>query len=96
MAKKKLTDHQVMKERSEVYGPVKDQMEVIGSIQFELTQYCVKRNGEDPSRETLGHLAAMNQGVVKMVRSVSNPEHLDNFQDLRNFTTIAEDGINDK
>ena len=88
--KKKKTDSQIMKERNKTYGPVQSQMETIGVIQMELSRYCLERNGGDPSREVLGHLAAMNQGVVKMVRSVSNPDHEDNYQDLRNFATIAE------
>lgn len=90
MAKKKLTDSQIMKDRAKVYGPITEQMAVIGSIQMELTKYCLERNEGNPSRKTLAHLAAMNQGVVKMVRSVSNRDHEDNYQDLRNFATIAK------
>ena len=90
MAKKKQTDAQIMRERSKVYSPVKSQMETIGVIQMELSRYCLDRNNGEPSREVLGHLAAMNQGVAKMVRSVSNPAHEDNYRDLRNFVTIAE------
>jgi len=90
MKKNKQTDHQIMKDRAKVYGPVSEQMAVIGSIQMELTRYCLERNEGNPSRKALAHLAALNQGVVKMVRSVSNPEHEDNYQDLRNFSSIAE------
>lgn len=90
MAKKKQTDAQIMKAHSRTYGPVASQMAVIGSIQMELTKYCLERNEGNPSRKALAHLAAMKQGVVKMVRSVSNPDHEDNYQDLRSFTTIAE------
>jgi len=88
--KQKQTDHQIMWERSKTYGPVSEQMAVIGSIQMELTKYCLERNGGNPPRKALAHLAALNQAVVKAVRSVSNPGHEDNYQDLRNFTTIAE------
>ncbi len=88
--KKKKTDAQIMQERSRRYGPVSEQMAVIGSIQMELTMYCLERNEGNPSRKALAHLAAINQAVVKAVRSVSNPDHEDNYQDLRNFTTIAE------
>ena len=90
MKKKKQTDHQIMKDRAKAYGPVNEQMAVIGSIQMELTRYCLERNEGNPSRKALAHLAAMNQGVVKIVRSVSNPDHEDNYQDLWNFTSIAE------
>ncbi len=90
MKKKKQTDAQIMKERAKTYGPVESQMETIGVIQAELFQYCMDRNDGEPSRAALAHLAALNQGVVKMVRSVSNPEHEDNYQDLRNFSSIAE------
>ncbi len=90
MAKKKQTDAQIMKERSRTYGPVQNQMAVIGAVQMELTKYCLERNEGNPSRKALAHLAAINQAVVKAVRSVSNPDHDDNYQDLRNFTTIAE------
>ena len=90
MEKKKQTDAQIMKDRDKTYGPVSEQMAVIGSIQMELTRYCLERNEGNPSRKALAHLAAMNQGFVKMVRSLSNTDHEDNYQDLRNFTTIAE------
>ncbi len=88
--KRKTDDAQIMLERSKTYGPVSEQMAVIGSIQMELTRYCLVRNEDNPSRKVLAHLAAINQAVVKAVRSVSNPDHEDNYQDLRNFTTIAE------
>ena len=81
MKKKKQTDAQIMWERSRTYGPVSEQMAVIGSIQMELTRYCLERNEGNPSRKALAHLSAMNQGVVKMVRSVSNPDHEDNFME---------------
>ena len=55
---KEKTDSQIMKERAKTYGPVQQQMEVIGKIQFELFQYCLDRNGGDPSRKALAHLAA--------------------------------------
>jgi len=55
---KEKTDSQIMKERAKTYGPVQQQMEVIGKIQFELFQYCMDRNGGDPSRKALAHLAA--------------------------------------
>jgi len=55
---KEKTDSQIMKERARTYGPVQQQMEVIGTIQFELFQYCLDRNGGDPSRKALAHLAA--------------------------------------
>jgi len=90
MKKKKQTDAQIMRERRGTYGPVDEQMAVIGSIQMELTRYCLERNEGNPSRKALTHLAAINQAVVKAVRSVSYPDHEDNYQDLRNFTTIAE------
>ncbi len=91
MKKKKQTDAEIMKQRSASYGPVASQMETIGMIQGELFKCCMERNGGDPTRKALGHLAALNQGVVKMVRSVSSRDHRDNYQDLRNFATIAED-----
>jgi len=90
MKKKRKTDAQIMWERSKTYGPVSEQMAVIGAVQMELTKYCLERNQGNPPRKALAHLAAMNQGVVKMVRSVSNRDHEDNYQDLRNFTAIAE------
>ncbi|MCH7500009.1 MAG: hypothetical protein IH886_08370 [Nitrospinae bacterium] len=90
MAKKK-TDAQIMRERNASYGPVNEQMKTIGVIQAELFKYCMERNNGAPSREALAHLAAMNQATVKMVRSVSNRDHKDNYQDLRNFATIAEE-----
>lgn len=88
--KKTKTDSKIMEERAKVYGPVQQQMKTIGVIQMELTRYCLERNDGEPTREALAHLAAMNQGVVKIVRSVSNPDHEDNYQDLRNFATIAK------
>ena len=88
--KKQLTDEQIMKDRAKQYGPVNRQMETIGSIQMELSKYCLERNEGKPSREALAHLAAMGQVVTKMVRSISNPGHEDNYQDLRNYATIAE------
>jgi len=91
MKKKKQTDAQIMKERSRTYGPVQQQMEVIGVIQAELFRYFLSRNNGDPSRKALAHLASMNMVIVKAVRSVSNRSHKDNYQDLRNFATIAED-----
>ena len=88
--KKQPTDAQIMKDRAKAYGPVNEQMAVIGSIQSELFRYFMARNNNQPSRESLAHLASLNQVVVKIVRSVSNREHQDNYQDLRNYTTIAE------
>ena len=91
MAKKNQpTDSQIMQTRAKQYGPVKSQMAVIGSIQMELSKYCLERNEGKPSREALVHLASLNQVVVKLVRSVSNRRHADNYQDLRNYTSIAE------
>ena len=50
MAKKKLlTDSQIMKDRDRQYGPVNEQMEVIGSIQAELFRYCLVRNNNQLS-----------------------------------------------
>jgi len=58
MKKKEQTDAEIMKQRNKSYGPVKKQMETIGAIQMELFQYCLDRNGGDPSRKALAHLAA--------------------------------------
>ena len=58
MKEKEQTDAEIMKQRNKTYGPVQQQMEVIGKIQFELFQYCMDRNGGDPSRKALAHLAA--------------------------------------
>ena len=84
------SDSQIMESRAKVYGPASEQMAVIGSIQMELSKYCLERNEGKLSREALAHLASLNQVVVKLVRSVSNRENEDNYQDLRNYTTIAE------
>jgi len=58
MKKKEQTDAQIMKQRGQEYGPVGEQMKVIGKIRFELFKYCMDRNGGDPSRKALAHLAA--------------------------------------
>jgi len=58
MKKKRQTDREIMRERSRSYGPVASQMETIGAIQMELSRYCMDRNGGDPSRKALAHLAA--------------------------------------
>ena len=58
--KNKLTDGQIMVTRAKQYGPVKSQMAVIGSIQMELSKYCLERNEGKPSREALVHLASLN------------------------------------
>ena len=89
--KKQPTVSQIMEARAKQYGPVKSQMETIGTIQAELFQYCMARNNNQLSREILAHLAALNQVVTKMVRSVSNREHQDNYLDLRNYARIAEE-----
>jgi len=52
MKKKRQTDAQIMKQRGQEYGPVGEQMKVIGKIQFELFKYCMDRNGGDPSRKS--------------------------------------------
>ena len=62
--KKQLTDSEIMETRVKQYGPVGEQMAVIGSIQFELFRYYMARNDNQPSRESLSHLASLNQVVV--------------------------------
>ena len=88
--KRQPTDAEIMKDRSKAYGPVGSQMQVIGSIQFELFRYCMARNDNQPSSSSLAHLASLNQVVVKLVRSVGNRAHEDNYCDGRNYLTIAE------
>ena len=88
--KKQRTDSQIMKDRAKQYGPVKSQMETIGMIQAELFRYCMARNDNQPSSSSLAHLASLNQVVVKLVRSVGNRAHEDNYCDGRNYLTIAE------
>ena len=87
---KKLTDAEIMRDRAKEYGPVKSQMAVIGTIQMELSKYCLERNEGKPAPKALAHLAALNLAVTKMVRSVSNREHEDNYCDGRNYLSIAE------
>jgi len=84
-------DEKIMEERAEMYGAVGPQFEAIGRIQMNLTDYCMTVCENNPQPDNLAHLAAMNQVIVKIVRSLGNPHHADNYIDARNYITIAED-----
>lgn len=86
-------DDEVMRDRAAQYGPAQEMWERIGSIQWHLAEFMIARcvdNDKDPTVADKAHLAAMNMNVVKMVRSVYDPNHADNYLDGRNYWTIAE------
>jgi hypothetical protein len=86
-----MNDKKILEERGEKYGAMGPMWETIGAIQYE--NYKFFRNkvkGREPTARELGHLAALNMNVVKMVRSIHDPSELDNGVDGRNYWTIAE------
>ncbi len=92
-----MRDKEVLKQRGKQYGPMAPMWEAIGAMQWENFKFLLQKSrsdfpviDQDPSPEELGHLAAMNMTVVKMVRSIQDPKHNDNYVDGRNYNTIAD------
>ena len=102
MNKKQQTISEIRKDRAEKYGPEKPGLMAIGIIQGTLTQYCYSMaalrpdiNNGQPTSEALAHLANWNLVSVKMVRSVYNPGHMDNYLDSANYVDMAQKAIFD-
>lgn len=84
-------DEKVLEERGQKYGPMQPMWETIGAVQYENFKYFREQvKGREPTPAELGHLAALNMNVVKMVRSIHDPKEADNGIDGRNYWTIAE------
>ena len=90
--KKQMTDEEILEERGNRYGPIVPMWESIGLKQWENFQQLnckVEADGRPPTKAELAHLAAMNMEMVKITRSIEDPTHMDNYQDGRNYWTIA-------
>ena len=86
-----MKDKEVLRQRGKQYGPMSPMWEAIGTIQWENFKFLLQKSkDEEPDATELGHLAAMNMTVVKMVRSIQDPTHQDNYVDGRNYNTIAD------
>ena len=86
-----MSDKEVLKQRGEQYGPMAPMWESIGAMQWENFKFLLQKSkGQDPAPAELGHLAALNMTVVKMVRSIQDRAHNDNYVDGRNYQTIAD------
>jgi len=63
----KKTDAQILKERAKQYGPAPLMWRAIGNIHFVMENYLLEicsLQGEGPTPEQIGHLAALKQTVV--------------------------------
>jgi len=90
-----MTDEEILEERGKKYGHIPPMWETIGQMQFILSQFAFTSQfdrGDDVlDSKRAAHLAAMNMVIVKIVRSVYDPEHIDNYQDGRNYLTIGDE-----
>lgn len=88
------TDKQILRERRRLYGPADLQWKTIGRIHRSLEDYFQEIYGAKvPGDEHEAHLACLKEAVLKIIRSIAAPGHVDNYQDGRNYLTIAEQCI---
>jgi len=88
------TDKQILRERGKLYGPAELQWKTVGRTHRVLDDYYREIHGDkSQGDEHEAHLACVKEAVVKIVRSIAAPGHVDNYQDGRNYLTIAEQCI---
>ena len=85
-----MTDEEILKDREEKYGSPDLFFSTYGSMCRMLDCYA-EASSQDPIDEA--HLSAMKMVLLKVLRSVWNPEVEDNYCDARNYISIAEDCV---
>ena len=92
-----MTDEEILKDREEKYGSPDVFFKTYGDMCRLLDSYA-EASSQDPIDE--GHLSALKMVLLKVLRSVWNPDVEDNYPDARNYISIAEDcvgkGLNHK
>ena len=82
---KKMTDEEILFDRQEKYGPAMRCFETWSAMCEELNRYA-----KESPNTNIPHLYALKMDLLKIVRSVWNPEIEDNYCDARNYISIAE------
>ena len=85
------TDSEIMEDRMKKYGPPKLFFKTYGDMCRLLDLYAEESDQEQINE---GHLVAMKQVLLKVLRSVWSPEILDNYCDARNYISISEECAN--
>ena len=91
MTDSEMTDEEIIKDRENKYGPPKRCFETWATMCETLNQYANESGNVNPA-----HLYALKMNLLKVVRSVWNPNIKDNYKDGRNYLTIAYKCIEDK
>jgi len=86
------TDAQILKERGKQYGDPETVYAGFGKAVCNLVDIARANQGD----VNYAHLGLMVMDALKLFRSVSNPNHRDNYQDGRNYLTLAEQSIKRK
>lgn len=88
-----MTDEEILKDREEKYGSPDLFFSTYGSMCRLLDCYAEESYN---STINVGHISAMKMVLLKVLRSVWNPELEDNYCDARNYISIAEKCVNEK
>jgi len=81
-----MTDEEILKDREKKYGTPKRCFETWSGMCTLLNTYANEANTNNPE-----HLYALKMALLKIVRSVWNPDIEDNYKDGRNYITIAKE-----
>ena len=84
-------DSEIMEDRMKKYGPPKLFFKTYGDMCRLLDLYAEESNQEQINE---GHIAALKQVLLKVLRSVWSPEISDNYCDARNYISISEECAN--
>ena len=80
-------DEEIMEDRMKKYGPPRLFFQTYGQM-CQLLDIFAEASGQESINE--GHLAALKQVLLKVLRSTWDPNHLDNYCDARNYISISE------
>lgn len=81
------TDKEIIEDRQKKYGPPDSYFEIYAVICKAFDEYALKGQKDQIN---YGHLTLIKIVLLKLLRSVWNPELSDNYCDARNYITFAE------